>query len=176
MVSVGGLVDRKGFHRVIEILPELIKEYPGLIYLIIGGPCSEGNNKKTLEQKVAELKLDNHVRFLGAMPSEQLKTPLSAADVFVLATANEGWANVFLEAMACGLPVVTTDVGGNREVVADSSLGLIVPFGDSKKLETALTTALSTHWDKDKILSYARLNTWDSRVEKLTKAFSGLIE
>jgi teichuronic acid biosynthesis glycosyltransferase TuaC len=77
------------------------------------------------------------VHFLGALPPDELKWPLSASDVFVLATRNEGWANVFLEAMACGLPVVTTDVGGNAEVVCRDELGSIVPFGDRVALQQA---------------------------------------
>ena len=68
---------------------------------------------------VRALGLDDRVHFLGPLPNDRLNVPLSAADVFVLATSYEGWANVFLEAMACGLPVVTTDVGGNAQVVND---------------------------------------------------------
>lgn len=176
LVSVGGLVDRKGYHRVIEVLPDLVKEFPELIFLIVGGACAEGNNRQFLEEKTKELGLEEHVRFLGALPSEQLKKPLSAADVFVLATANEGWANVFLEAMACGLPVVTTDVGGNREVVCDEKLGIIVPFGEPQKLRDAIRTSLIKRWDKNEILNYALENTWDTRVETLTKAFSELVQ
>ncbi len=82
------------------------------------------------------------MHFLGALPPESLKWPLSAADVFVLSTRNEGWANVFLEAMACGLPVVTTDVGGNAEVVCRPELGAVVPFGDAAALQQALDEAL----------------------------------
>lgn len=175
LVSVGGLVDRKGYHRVIEVLPELVQDFPGLLYLIIGGACAEGNNRSFLEKKVESLKLAKHVKFLGALPSEQLKIPLSAADVFVLATANEGWANVFLEAMACGLPVVTTDVGGNREVVSDDWLGIVVPFGDHEQLAGAIKTSLIKQWDRFKIMNYALENAWDTRVEKLTKAFSSLL-
>lgn len=176
LISVGGLVDRKGYHRVIELLPKLLLEFPDLIYLIVGGGCAEGNNQKQLEQMVKDLNLQDHVRLLGAMPSEQLKVPLSASDVFVLATANEGWANVFLEAMACGLPVVTTDVGGNREVVSDSMLGTIVPFGDADQLQQALSEALKTDWDKSAIRQYAEDNNWQNRVDTLVAEFTKIIE
>lgn len=176
LISVGGLVDRKGYHRVIELLPKLLLEFPDLIYLIVGGGCAEGNNQKQLEQMVKDLNLQDHVRLLGAMPSEQLKVPLSASDVFVLATANEGWANVFLEAMACGLPVVTTDVGGNREVVSDSMLGAVVPFGDADQLQQALSEALKTDWDKSAIRQYAEDNNWQKRVDTLVAEFTKIIE
>ncbi|MGR9052132.1 MAG: glycosyltransferase [Gammaproteobacteria bacterium] len=176
LISVGGLVDRKGYHRVIEIMPELVRNFPELIYIIVGGACAEGNNRAYLEQMVERLGLERHVRFLGALPSEQLKTPLSAADVFVLATANEGWANVFLEAMACGLPVVTTDVGGNREVVCNDSLGIVVPFGDAGRLQGAVNSALGKQWDNQEIINYAAANTWDLRVQQLTKVFFELID
>ena len=171
LVSVGGLVDRKGFHRVIEVLPTLVANYPNLIYLVIGSDSPEGNIRERLEQQVKMLKLEANVRFLGAYPSEQLKLPLSAADIFVLATANEGWANVFLEAMACGLPVITTEVGGNKEVVNDFRLGTVVPFGNSEALLEALMQGLEAAWDKELIIQYARENSWDTRVKVLVEEF-----
>lgn len=172
LVSVGGLVERKGFHRVIELLPRLRERWPGLIYLVVGGASAEGNNRPQLEQQVAQLGLGDTVRFLGSLPPDALKQPLSAADVFVLSTRNEGWANVFLEAMACGLPVVTTDVGGNREVVDRESLGFVVPFGDAEALETALDRALAAPWDRAAIRHHAEQNAWDGRVDLLCAAFA----
>ena len=172
LISVGGLVERKGFHRVIELLPRLRERWPGLIYLIVGGASAEGNNRPQLEQQVAQLGLHDTVRFLGSLPPDALKQPLSAADVFVLSTRNEGWANVFLEAMACGLPVVTTDVGGNREVVDRDSLGIVVPFGDAAALEAALGQALATPWDRTEIRRHAEDNAWDGRVDRLCEAFA----
>jgi len=171
LISVGALVDRKGFHRVIALLPALVQQYPTLLYLIVGGDSPEGNIKNRLQEQVKTLKLEDHVRFLGAYPSEQLKQPLSAADVFVLATANEGWANVFLEAMACGLPVITTDVGGNKEVVNSLELGIVVPFADPEALLSALLAALEKDWQASEIIRYAQQNSWDSRVSVLTEEF-----
>ncbi|PWB56140.1 MAG: glycosyl transferase family 1 [Nitrosomonadales bacterium] len=174
LVSVGGLVERKGFHRVIDCLPALLERFPSLHYLIVGGPGPEGDMGTQLRAQVSALGLDGKVIFTGAMKSEALKEPLSAADVFVLATRNEGWANVFLEAMACGLPVVTTDVGGNAEVVCNPELGTIAPFGSQAALEQALTAALERKWDKNKIIAHAGENTWDSRVAKLVEAFQDI--
>lgn len=176
LVTIGGLVERKGFHRVIEVLPELRRQFPNLIYLVVGGASAEGNRREDLEAQVARLGLMDAVRFLGALPSEQLHIPLSAADVFVLATRNEGWANVFLEAMACGLPVVTTDVGGNREVVRDGRLGLVVPFDDSDALRQAISKALSKNWDHDFIVDYARTNDWAERVTVLVEEFDSIFQ
>ena len=174
LISVGGLVERKGFHRVIECLPDLRKRFPELIYLVVGGPSREGDWSERLRAMTSELGLDECVRFLGVLPADELKLPLSAADVFVLATRNEGWANVILESMACGLPVVTTDVGGNREVVSSDALGRIVPFGDRQRLLSALAQALETHWDRGAIIKYARRNGWDKRVAILLESYTRL--
>ncbi len=175
LISVGGLVERKGFHRVIEVLPELLKQYPGLIYLIVGGESAEGNIKEQLVRQVDKLKLENNVRFLGALNSEELKKPLSSADIFVLATANEGWANVFLEAMACDLPVVTTDVGGNKEVVNNDGLGIVVPFANKQALSDGLLKSIDQQWDKGKIVKYAQDNAWGTRVEILVDEFKKIV-
>jgi glycosyltransferase involved in cell wall biosynthesis len=171
LVSVGGLVERKGFHRVIEVLPGLLERHPHLLFLIVGAAGPEGDYAAVLRNLAAGLGLSDHVRFLGHVPPDRLAGPLSAADLFVLATSNEGWANVFLEAMACGLPVVTTDVGGNPEVVCDPSLGTIVPFGDGRALTEALDSGLERDWDREAIRAYAELNAWELRVETLVTAF-----
>jgi glycosyltransferase involved in cell wall biosynthesis len=175
LISVGGLVERKGMHRVIDCLPALLEQHPQLHYLIVGGGSPEGDMRAELDAQVTRLGLGGRVHFLGALPPEELKWPLSAADVFVLATRNEGWANVFLEAMACGLPVVSTDVGGNAEVVCRSELGTIVPYGDAAALTAALATALSKQWNRDAILAYAEANQWDKRVAQLLRAFAPLL-
>lgn len=175
LISVGALVERKGMHRVIDCLPALIEQHPRLHYLIVGGASPEGDNRGELVAQVARLGLAGRVHFLGALPPDELKTPLSAADVFVLATRNEGWANVFLEAMACGLPVVTTDVGGNAEVVCRAELGSIVPFGDAAALQRALDAALDAQWDRGAILDYARANQWDTRIAQLLRAYAPLL-
>jgi len=174
LISVGGLVERKGFHRVIEVLPGLIKTDPNLRLLIVGGATAEGDYRVQLEQQVSRLGLHRHVQLLGARSHDQLPALLSAADVFVLATRNEGWANVFLEAMACGLPVVTTDVGGNKEVVASADLGTVVSFGDPGALYAALAAALAKPWDAERIMQYARANAWEHRVALLVQKFREL--
>jgi glycosyltransferase involved in cell wall biosynthesis len=175
LISVGGLVERKGFHRVIELLPVLEKRFPGLQYLVVGGGSPEGDWTRRLQGQVKELGLGRVVRFLGSWEPDRLKIPLSAADSFVLATSNEGWANVFLEAMACGLPVVTTDVGGNAEVVCKPELGTVVPFGDPKALEAAIAESLSRAWDRSTIRRHAEANAWEGRVERLIEEFRSLV-
>ena len=129
-----------------------------------------------LRAQVARLGLAERVRFLGPTPPDDLRWPLSAADLFVLSTRNEGWANVILEAMACGLPVIATDVGGNAEVIADADLGLIVPFGDHAALVAALDQALTRKWDGARLRQYALDNSWDNRVRRLAALFRTLVK
>jgi len=171
LISVGGLVARKGFHRVIEVLPALRRRFPDLLYVIVGGPSVEGNFESELRRLVAELRLDDAVIFAGSQPHDRLHFWLSAANIFCLATSNEGWANVFLEAMACGLPVVTTRVGGNAEVVPSEEYGILVEYGSRDDLERALGHALERRWDRERISAHAAENTWDSRVVQLMGAF-----
>lgn len=175
LVSVGGLVERKGFHRIIDVLPQLVTRFPELVLLIVGDAGPEGSYETVLRERTESLGLARHVRFLGHWAPERLAEPLSAADAFVLATSNEGWANVLLEAMACGLPVITTRVGGNPEVVCDPKLGTLVPFGDAEALAKAIGDTLVGDWDRSAIRAYAEANAWDARVETLVEAFRALV-
>lgn len=167
LVTVGGLTERKGFHRVIECLPALRRKWPGLRYLIVGGASAEGDWRQQLERQADALGVADVTRFLGTVPPQELATPLSAADVFVLATRNEGCANVLLEAMACGLPVVTTEVGGNRELVGDEQCGTVVPFGEPEQLLAALDDALTRQWDRTVIRERACARSWQRCIADL---------
>lgn len=171
LITVGSLVERKGFHRVIELLPELRKDFPNIQYLIVGGVSAEGDWTDRLKKMVSELGVSDHVKFLGVVAPDELKIPLSAADVFVLPTRNEGWANVILEAMACGLPVVATNVGGNGEVITKPDYGVLVPFEDSSALYDAIQNSLHKEWDRNEIIEYANKNSWDDRVATLISEF-----
>jgi glycosyltransferase involved in cell wall biosynthesis len=174
LVSVGGLCERKGFHRVIDCLPALHALGTPAHLLVVGGPSPEGDLTDQLQAQVRELGLADRVHFTGPVPPQDLHRLLSAADVFVLATRNEGWANVFLEAMACSLPVVTTNVGGNAEVVCRPELGTVVPFGDAAALTAAMHAALGRAWDREAIRQCAQANTWDRRVDVLEAEFRAL--
>jgi glycosyltransferase involved in cell wall biosynthesis len=129
---------------------------------------------RALHAQVAALGLEDHVRFLGPMAPDRLPVALSSADLFVLATSYEGWANVFLEAMACGLPVVATRVGGNAGVVSSPALGRLVPFGDASALGAAIAEALRTRWDRAAILAHARANSWDARIPLVLEEWRAL--
>ncbi|WP_019625783.1 glycosyltransferase [Thioalkalivibrio sp. ALJT] len=172
LITVGGLNERKGFHRVIEQLPALLRRFPDLHYLCVGGGGPDGNGQAWLEGLAREQGVQDRVHFTGAAPPDRLRFYYSAADVFVLATRFEGWANVFLEAAACGLPTVTTRVGGNPEVIHSDWLGRLVELGDGEALREAITDALETDWDHDAIRDYARDNRWEARIPVLVEALN----
>lgn len=174
LVGVGNLIPTKGFQRVIPLLPALRARHPGLVFLIVGGGASQGDLRGELEALAREHGVADAVRLCGRQPQETLKWYYGAADVFAQATEFEGWSNVLLEAMACGLPVVTTRVGGNAEVVADPAVGELVDWWDAEKFGDAVDRALARDWDRDAIIAYARANTWDARVERLVREFESI--
>ena len=117
LVSVGGLIERKGHHRTIEAMGQL----PGFTLLIAG----EGPERGRLSRLISEFGLGDRVRLLGARPHRELPELYGAADASVLASSREGWANVLLESMACGTPVVAANIWGNPEVVRTPEAGVI---------------------------------------------------
>ncbi len=119
LISVGHLIERKGHAITIEAMRLL----PDWDLVILG----EGPDRAELEALVERLGLGGRVRLLGARPHGELAGCYGAADVMVLASSREGWANVLLESMACGTPVVASDIPGNPEVVGCRDAGLIAP-------------------------------------------------
>jgi glycosyltransferase involved in cell wall biosynthesis len=118
IASVGHLIERKGHHLVIEALAQIPD---GELYL--AGAGEEDTRLRALAERLG---VTQRVHFLGAMPQAKLRTLYSAVDCLVLASSREGWANVLLEAMACGTPVVASNVWGTPEVVATPEAGVLM--------------------------------------------------
>jgi teichuronic acid biosynthesis glycosyltransferase TuaC len=118
IATVGYLVPVKGQELVIRALADL----PG-IHAVLAGT---GPDEAKLRLLAKELEVTDRVHFSGSLKPKQLAILLSAADAMVLPSEREGLANVWVESLACGTPLVITDVGGAREVVCDSSAGRIV--------------------------------------------------
>lgn len=174
LISVGALTANKGFQRVIDCMPELLRQFPKLHFLIVGGPASSGDISADLRRQAAALELADRVHLVGRQMPDQLKLYYSAADLFVLATEYEGWANVLLEAMACGLPVVATRVGGNPQVVASPALGTLVDYWVPRQFVAAVAAGLERRWEQPVLIDYARGNSWERRVAQLVDVFQAV--
>ena len=119
LVSAGALIPLKGQALAIEALAELA----GATLILAG----DGPERERIERLARSLSVGNRVRFLGSRPHEELPALLAAADVMVLPSEREGLANVWLESLACGTPLVISDVGGAREVVDRPEAGRLAP-------------------------------------------------
>ncbi|MBI2045856.1 MAG: glycosyltransferase family 4 protein [Parcubacteria group bacterium] len=139
LVSIGRLVSWKGFETLIEMFSEIVKKYPQAKLYIIG----DGPERKNLKSQISNLKLENSVFLIGQLSHDDTMLYLMVADVFVLNTGYEGLSHTILEAMALGVPVVTTRVGGNSELIEDSVSGRLVTHQDKKALAEAIIEILA---------------------------------
>lgn len=128
----------KGVDEVMEALSTLLVGQPNLIYLIAG----DGNDRPRLEVKARELGVSDHVVFAGFVPESEKADVYRLADVFVMPGRGEGFGFVFLEAMACGIPVVASRLDGSYEAVRSGMLGRAVDPNDRTSLVKAIHEAL----------------------------------
>ncbi len=154
LLSVGHLIERKGHHLVIEALAQL----PTARLLIAG----DGPERVALERLATRLGLAERVRFLGRVAHDELAEIYSAADLLILASSREGWANVLLEAMACGTPVVASNVWGTPEVVADPAAGLLVEARTGDAFAAAIARLLAAPPPRAATRLYAERFSWDA--------------
>jgi len=147
LVTVGRLVDLKDHVTLINAFAKVREDIDVRLYIIGDGP-----NRKKLERLGQTLGLADDIRFLGWQrnPFALLKQ----ADAFVLSSRFEGFGNVIVEAMACGLPVISTDCpSGPHEILEGGETGVLVPVGDVDALAQAITAMLS---NRQKLAEYAQ--------------------
>ena len=131
---------------------------------------SEGS----LRSQIARLGLKDRVHLAGQQPNEQLHRWFSAADVTILASSREGWANVLLESMACGTPVVATRVNGTPEVVAAPQAGRLALERSVSHLSAALAELLADYPDRTAVRQYAEAFSWEETSRRQVELFTAI--
>jgi glycosyltransferase involved in cell wall biosynthesis len=142
LLTLGRLVSKeraKGFDEVLELLPRLARRIPDISYVIAG----EGEDKPRLQRKARRLGIAERVVFTGMVREEEKPDLYRLADVYVMPSRGEGFGFVFLEAMACGVPVVASKADGSRDAVRGGELGLLVDPDDPAEIEAAILESLS---------------------------------
>ncbi|HEX9172947.1 MAG TPA: glycosyltransferase, partial [Telluria sp.] len=167
LLTVGHLVPVKAQELIIAALPLL----PG-VRLVVAG---DGPNRTMLEQLTRSLDVSGRVEFLGAVPQAQLRAHYGAADALVLASSREGWANVLLESMACGTPVVASRVYGTPEVVAAPEAGVLMAERTPQGVADAVNALRASYPDRGATRRYAERFSWDDTTAGQLKIFNNVL-
>jgi glycosyltransferase involved in cell wall biosynthesis len=171
LLSVGGLTEVKGFDRLLEAFKVVFDDSRGIKprLTIIG----EGSWWKRLDTMASEMGLSSHVHFVGAVRHEQLYLWYNAADVFCLTSKREGWPNVILESLVCGLPVVAAAVGGVPEILVNEDIGLLTPR-EPAIIASRIKQAIQKQWDPDTISRYAAGFSWNAAAARVRNVFDSV--
>jgi glycosyltransferase involved in cell wall biosynthesis len=167
LLSVGHLIARKGHDLVIGAMASL----PDYSLLIAG----DGVERPRLERLARQLNVSRHVRFLGSVPHEQLHNIYAAADALVLASSREGWPNVLLESMACGTPVVASNIWGNPEIVSRPEAGVLMGERTAAGVADAVNRLFVKLPDRGTTRRYAEGFSWDATSEGQAKLFREIL-
>jgi teichuronic acid biosynthesis glycosyltransferase TuaC len=166
---VGALNGRKGHDIAIRALAQISSEYPEALLLLVG----KGEEESALRVLAKEYGLAARVHLTGSVDHDTLPVILSASDAMVLPTENEGLANAWVEAIACGTPVITTDVGGARELVTNDTAGRLVERTPEAVAE-AMRAILADPADPQAVASTAERFDWNTHAQKLAEYYEGL--
>ena len=171
ILSVGSLIPLKGFHVILNAFPKLLQEDSNIHLYIIG----EGHFRSSLEKQIEALNLTQQVTLVGECPNPELRMRYSAADVFCLASSREGWANVIMESLSCGTPVVATNVGGAPEILTSTDIGMLVDRTPDA-LYNALKRALETTWDRKRIRDHVKDRNWLTAADEVNSVFRNVLD
>lgn len=167
LLSVGLLEPRKAHDLIISALPKL----PDTQLLIAGS----GPERGKLETLARRLNVTQRVKFLGALPQAELRSYYGAADAMVLASSREGWANVLLESMACGTPVVASNVWGTPEVVAAPEAGILMTERTPHGVAEAVNRLRANYPSHEGTRRYAEKFSWDDTTQGQIDLFGRIL-
>ena len=167
ILSVGRLIELKGHYLVINA----ISQQPDIKFVIAG----DGPDQNKLKQLAIKLGIEDRIMFLGALTQPALRDWYQAADLTVLASSREGWANVLLESMASGTPVVATNVWGTPEIVADDAAGLLVDR-TIEDINRGINKLLTVPLNRQDTRTYAEKFDWRSTSQGQYEIFNRITQ
>lgn len=131
LITTGRLIPEKHFDMLIQAIANI--STPKLQLYIIGN----GSEKQKLQKLVEKLQVQDQIQLLGHKSKQEIVTLLQQSDIFVLPSQSETFGVAYIEALACGLPIIATDCGGPRDIVTQKN-GLLIPVNDQQALEQAI--------------------------------------
>ena len=174
LITVSRLVWQKGFEHLLIAMKLIVAERPGLKLLIVG----DGPLRGEIEKQVKSLALAQNVILTGMLNQSDISLLLSESKIFVLASVTEGFSKALLEAMACGVPAVVTDVGDSGLVAQGA--GLVVPPGQPQALSDAILKLLDRResWESasHQGAERAKQYTWKARAHKVLAEYERLLD
>jgi glycosyltransferase involved in cell wall biosynthesis len=171
LVTVAHLGHRKGHHEVIQALAKL----PDDVRLVIVGGAAQGGTAEGLRAVASDAGVKKRLIIPGPQPYERIPLYFSAADASVLASYREGCPNAVLESLACGTPVIATDVGAVPDILPVPHAGRILPPQQVEPLYAALADVLDTKWDADEVVANSGVQTWDNVATKVQEVFKQVL-
>lgn len=163
IVSIGRLVPWKGFRMLIKIMPQLLKINQFFRLVIVG----DGPDMPTLQAMVKNLSLQGKVYLVGRKSPEDANRYLCAADLFMLNTGYEGFSHQLLETMMQGVPIITTNIGGNRELLRQGEDAFMVKYNDEFNLVEAVRTLWQSPELREKFIENGKKTAARYTVEKM---------
>jgi len=152
LISAGRLVPWKGFDKLIEIMPEIIKEISDAKLYIIGS----GPEEENLKSKISNLKIKENVFLIGQVFHDKALEYLKAGDIFILNTGYEGFSHFLLEAMAMEILIITTNVGGNPELIENGKNGILLEYNNKEELKKRIIELAKNETLKKELIEKAK--------------------
>jgi glycosyltransferase involved in cell wall biosynthesis len=178
---VSNLSRRKMVEQFLETCPHILKRQPQTAFIIVGGEFSEedAGRKREMEERVRHLGLEGHVIFTGFVSG--VEEWIRTFDVGCAVTEKEACSRAILEMMACGKPVVAFKTGGNPELIYDGATGILVPFGDTQGMASAVTGLLMDNEKREGMERAARRRAEaffdvEGNAEKTARLYRELLE
>ena len=161
----------KGHDEILDLMPILLKENSDLVYLVAGS----GDDEERLRSKASIMNLGSHVVFTGYVEEKEKADVIRLADAFVMPSSGEGFGFVFLEALACGIPVVGSAIDGSKEALLDGALGELVIPTERESLKNAILKTINKNKEIPEDLSYFSFENFSLRVNKALGTFKNIV-
>ena len=172
VMTIGNLLPIKGQKYLIEAINRIIKKRADIFCVIIG----DGKLEKSLTNLISKFGLQEYVILVGKKPHNEIPAWINACDIFVIPSLKESGPVVLFEALACGKPVIGTEVGVIPEILEEHRLGSMIPPGNSKVLATNILKALKTDWSSEFIQDYVQKFTWKNISDEILNIYSNILK